>query len=66
VGATGLVLDADDWFVGSGMRVERHVDGGTGATGQLSALGFGVGQRSAPTQLWAAAECAGGGIRVTC
>jgi hypothetical protein len=39
VDEVALVADRDDKFVESGVPVERHVDAGTGAMGQLSAIG---------------------------
>ena len=66
VSAVALVVDADDEFVERGVPVERHVDAGTGATGQLSVFGVGVGKRVARKPRWAAVECAGGGIGAPC
>src|SRR5262249_13043738 len=67
VGAVALVADTDDEFVESGVPVERHVDAaGAGATGHLSAFGFGGGRRAAPTPLREGVECAAGGIGAPC
>jgi hypothetical protein len=39
IGAVALVADRNRQFVKSGVSVERHVDAGTRAMGQLSAFG---------------------------
>src|SRR6476659_3646011 len=51
VGAVALVADADDYLVENGMPVERHVDAGSGAAGQLAELGFGIVRRAADPPL---------------